>query len=136
MLQGIKTSIIALGIGSLLFLGCSPRSLPPTEQNLRKVVAQITDDTITPTINAFATALYQLDSRANLFCKSPSQFQLTALQKDWRQVSDLWARTSLYLFGPLNADKVFPEYTFFDSLRLRGTDYLPVVKADINKDLA
>ncbi len=117
-------------------LQCSQKPLVPTKQNIQKVIIEITDGTIVPTMTDFSRSLDQLKLQAESFCKNPEQPQLLALQNQWRTTSALWSRASIYLFGPLNQNKVFPEYTFIDGLRLRGTNYLTSVRTDIANDLS
>ena len=47
-----------------------------------------------------------------------------------------WYRLSIYNFGPLDDDLIFPAYTFIDSLRLRGTDYTGTVRSEITADIS
>ena len=97
---------------------------------------EIIDFSLIPAVDSFAQQTLKLSESANTFCATPTENQLTALQQNWKNAYDSWFRLANYVFGPLDDDIIFPTYTFIDSLRLRGTDYLNTVRvenaADIN----
>ena len=107
-----------------------------SDDNLKVALQEIIDFSLIPAVDSFAQQTLKLSESANTFCATPTENQLTALQQNWKNAYDSWFRLANYVFGPLDDDIIFPTYTFIDSLRLRGTDYLNTVRvenaADIN----
>ncbi len=103
--------------------------------SLQSAIDQAVDYVIVPSVQRFLADTEALDAAATTFCDSPDEESLSAMQDDWRTAFVQWFRLSLYNFGPLNDDIVFPQYTFIDSLRLRGTDYLETVRSEIAADI-
>ena len=117
----------------------TPPEQPPAqrpEATLESALLQSADTVIVPTVERFADRARQLVNAGSDFCAGPDEASLSDLQDVWRGVFAEWYRVSLYNFGPLNDDLVFPPFTFIDSLRLRGTDYLESVRGEIASDIA
>ena len=102
---------------------------------LQGAIDQAVDNAIVPAVEGFLAEAQALDAAATAFCSTLDEASLEALQDGWRATYEQWFRLSLYNFGPLNDDIVFPQYTFIDSLRLRGTDYLETVRSEIAADI-
>ena len=106
-----------------------------TEDRLDTTLQQSVDNQIIPTALAFQTQAQELVDNVDIFCQLPGEAGLTNLQQKWRELSVAWYRLSIYQFGPVNDDIVFPKYIFIDSLRLRGTDYKETVRVEISQTL-
>lgn len=104
-----------------------------TQERLAVALEQSIENQIVPTVLGFKSESEVLQEAAINFCMSPDINRLQSAQQQWRNVSQQWYRLSIYHFGPLNDDIVFPRYTFVDSLRLRGTDYTNSVRDDITQ---
>ncbi|MEM8548896.1 MAG: imelysin family protein, partial [Pseudomonadota bacterium] len=102
---------------------------------LEAALERSTDNAIIPAVQTFLASVEAMDSAAESFCAAPDRASLSVLQGRWRTAFENWYRLSLYNFGPLDDDFIFPAYTFIDSLRLRGTDYLETVRSEIMADL-
>ncbi len=103
---------------------------------LQAAIDQAVDNAIVPAVEDFLAAAQALDTAGVTFCAGPDAAKLEAMQASWRAAFEQWYRLSLYNFGPLDDDLVFPRYTFIDSLRLRGTDYLETVRNEIAADIS
>lgn len=110
----------------------------PTEltTSVNDALEQAIDYSVLPAVAGFQARAKALNSAADTFCNQQNADNLTTLQQTWRDSFLQWYRLSLYNFGPLNDDFVLPTYTFIDSLRLRGTNYLGTVRSDITRDIA
>jgi len=112
--------------------GSDPEPVDVTEDSL---ITAIADEAILPAVTGFSSSAQALQSVAESFCNGVSAQGLGNLQGEWRDVLERWYRLSLYNFGPLNNDIVFPPYTFVDGLRLRGTDYTETIRSEISNDI-
>ncbi|MEM1111022.1 MAG: imelysin family protein [Pseudomonadota bacterium] len=113
----------------------APAPEPDPIATLERALEQAIDLAIVPAASGFLARSESLQSAAESFCETPDSDALTVLQDQWRATFEQWYRQSLYNFGPMNDDIVFPTFTFIDSLRLRGTDYLETVRAEIASDI-
>ena len=104
--------------------------------SLETAIEQAVDNAIVASVDDFALRTVSLDSAVDNFCASPDEAGLVQIQENWRDTFSQWYRLSLYNFGPLQDDIVFPPYTFIDSLRLRGTDYIQTVRDEIASDIS
>ncbi|MEM1153990.1 MAG: imelysin family protein [Pseudomonadota bacterium] len=102
---------------------------------LEAALTQAVDVAILPAVVGFLDDAQRLDDNAEAFCSDPNLEGLRTLQANWRALFEQWYRLSLYNFGPLDDNIVFPAFTFIDSLRLRGTDYLETVRSEVSNDL-
>lgn len=132
---------IFLGIiSSLLLLSCggTRENDPPTltVDSLNLALQDAIDLSVIPAVDTFHTHALSLQLGTQKFCDSPTLGNLNNAQQQWRSLSNAWFRLSLYRFGPLDDDVVFPPYTFIDSLRLRGTNYSNTVRSEISAWLA
>ena len=103
--------------------------------NLQQTLVRSLNDAILPAVSAFVMEAQALDDAAAEFCTAQDAATLAALQQRWSTTFEQWYRLVLYNFGPLDDNFVFPAYTFIDSLRLRGTNYLETVRAEIADDI-
>ncbi|MEM8661918.1 MAG: imelysin family protein, partial [Pseudomonadota bacterium] len=118
--------------------GAPPAPTPPPVNpiaTLEAALTQAVDVAILPAVVGFLEDAQRLDDNAEAFCSDPDLEGLRTLQANWRSLFEQWYRLSLYNFGPLDDNIVFPAFTFIDSLRLRGTDYLETVRSEVSNDL-
>ena len=106
------------------------------ESDIAALVEEIVDNSIVPSALSFTAAAEALASQAEDFCVTPTASSLELVQDAWLNTQESWYHLASYNFGPLNADIVFPEFTFIDSLRLRGTNYLETVRGDVSELIA
>lgn len=104
--------------------------------SLSSALEQAIDNSVIPAVEAFALETAVLGDAAEDFCTLQDASSLEPLQQQWQSVFLQWYQLSIYNFGPLSDDIVFPPYTFIDSLRLRGTNYLETVRSEITADIA
>lgn len=135
-----RSRIILTVVSSLLLLSCdgSRENDPPalTEDSLNMALQDAIDLSVIPAVDTFHARAFTLQLGAQQFCDTPNLINLASAQQQWRSLSDAWFRLSLYRFGPLEDDIVFPPYTFIDSLRLRGTNYSNTVRDEISAWIA
>ncbi len=142
MFRFTNTSWRHLGAMAVLALlsACVNDSQGPAPEELtvpvNTALEQAVDNSVLPAVTGFHQRTQALDKAADSFCEQQSAANLEALQQHWRDTFLQWYRLSLYNFGPLNDDFVLPTYTFIDSLRLRGTNYLGTVRSDITSAIA
>lgn len=132
--------LLTLTLASSLISGCGgTRENDPVEastENLSIALEEVIDQSVLPAVNAFASQTTLYSAAADTFCASPSETNLAALQLAWKSTMESWFALANYNFGPLNDDLIFPKYTFIDSLRLRGTDYLETVRTEIATNMS
>lgn len=104
-------------------------------KSLEKLVVTTTDEQILDSVAGLKEATDTLSASAIRFCKDPTEAKLIVSQDAWKATSLQWHRAALFNFGPLENDVVFPRYTFFDSFRLRGTNYLETVRVRTREQL-
>jgi predicted lipoprotein len=135
--------LLSLLGATVLLIGCvsddkgDPEAEIPVNPivTLESAIGQVVDNAIVPSVEGFLAAAEALNAAAETFCTNPDEAKLSDMQDNWRATFEQWFRLSIYNFGPLNDDIVFPQYTFIDSLRLRGTDYLETVRSEIAADI-
>ena len=103
---------------------------------LNAAIEQAFRGSILPAVENFLADTEQLQADSNTFCGTPNEVSLDDMQVSWRAAYEQWFRLSMYNFGPLDDDIVFPAFTFIDSLRLRGTNYLETVRSEIDADIS
>jgi predicted lipoprotein len=108
---------------------------PASIGNLSVALQQVVDNAVLPAVDQFLVEANAFDSAADDFCSLLDETSLLALQQQWAALFEQWYRLSIYNFGPLDDDIVFPTYTFIDSLRLRGTDYTGTVRSEITANI-
>ncbi len=116
--------------------GPVPEPPPVPEFDLQATLTIAVDEAVLPAVEEFHASTAGLQSAAESFCSAPDAVTLEQLQDRWRDAFEQWYRLSLYNFGPLNDNFVFPAFTFIDSLRLRGTNYLETVRSEIADDIS
>lgn len=131
------TRVFFYGLVVLFSLGCvnKDKGFAPEEQ-LSVVLEEVVDHSIIPSVEAFHVSATEFQATVDQFCATKNENNLQALQQSWTEMFERWYRLSIYNFGPINDDLVFPAYTFIDSLRLRGTNYLETVRNEISSDIA
>ncbi len=112
-----------------------PEAVLPVELSLQAVIKQAVDNAIVPSVVAFLADAEALNAAAKDFCSGPDAVKLSAMQNSWQAAFERWFRLSIYNFGPLDDDIVFPVFTFIDSLRLRGTQYIETARSEIAGDI-
>ena len=129
-------TILLLGI----FAGCSGERendpVPVTVESLDVALQESVSQVILPTVDEFVVGSLALQIATESFCSNISSASLQIAQQQWIDVSNSWFKLAVYNIGPLNDDLVFPKYTFIDSLRLRGTNYLSTIRSEISKSLS
>ncbi|MCT7360436.1 imelysin family protein [Thalassolituus pacificus] len=103
-----------------------------TQSSLDKALQELTDNSIIPAVNDFASQSAALTNQAEVFCSAPDAAGLTTLQQQWRTLADSWYHLLPLNFGPADDDLVFPPYIYIDSLRQRGNNYSATVRSEIN----
>lgn len=128
--------------------GPVPEPPPTPALTLENALVEVADNAILRAVDNFRENAEGMESAARDFIDSldtvgatqtaetPQEEALEALQQQWRNTFESWYRLSLYNFGPLNDNFIFPAFTFIDALRLRGTNYLETVRSDIANDVA
>lgn len=118
--------------------GCAERKNDPvqvSQVNFEAAIKTVTRDHIVPLTQNFMGYSDNLVQAAEAFCLMPDASGLQALQGHWKTVQRQWFALANYKFGPLVDDIVFPRFTFIDSYRLRGTQYISTVRAEVSKDV-
>ncbi|MBV2123484.1 MAG: hypothetical protein KUF74_18735 [Candidatus Thiodiazotropha sp. (ex Ctena orbiculata)] len=120
--------------------GCSgsrPNDPPElTTDNLNLALEYAVDQSVIPAAEAFSDQAGAFQSAADGFCSAIDNSQLDNLQTAWNRLYEKWFHLANYNFGPLNDDFVFAKYTFIDSLRVRGTNYINTVRDEIDNLIA
>lgn len=94
------------------------------------------NDTIVPSIEAFADSAQALDQASEAFCEHPVTDTLEDARSAWNEASARWNRAVIYNFGPLNDDIFAPKIHSIESMRQRGIDYSAKVRHEIERQLA
>ena len=128
----IAASVCACGGGGSSSSGGGEEPDTGLEDALRLII----DDAVLNAVERFSTQTATLNSRSETFCDALSTDNLDALQTSWKATQMEWFALANYNFGPLNDDLLSPKYTFIDSLRLRGTNYLESVRTRIADNIA
>ena len=129
-----NTSLICLCL--LILSGCSgsrPNDPPElTAENLNLALEYAIDQSVIPAAASFASQAVDFQTTVDNFCRNSEVTELSNLQMAWNSLYEKWFHLANYNFGPLNDDIVFAKYTFIDSLRIRGTNYINTVRDDID----
>lgn len=135
----MTTKLLTLAIAASLLTACGgTRENDPVEassDNLAVALQEVIDQSVIPAVDAFTSQTGIYKTAASTFCSSPSEANLSSAQQAWESASEKWFALANYNFGPLNDDLIFPKYTFIDSLRLRGTNYLETVRTEIANNM-
>ena len=139
--RATRLAAILAPVLALALAGCDnvdqPTAPPPgTPDALDFALERAVDQTIVPSIEAFAAQARALDQSASTFCQSPSLEGLESARSQWRETATRWNRAVLYNFGPLNDDIFAPKIHFIESMRQRGIDYTTKVRHEIDRQLA
>ena len=131
---------IMLPLLLLLLAGCVNKDIGTEPEDsfadeLAIALEQAVDHSVLAAVEAFALEAAVLSDISEDYCGLLNESNLSVLQQQWRSLFSQWYKLSIYNFGPLNDDIVFPPYTFIDSLRLRGSNYLETVRSDIAADI-
>ncbi|MBW9260445.1 MAG: hypothetical protein K1566_03485 [Candidatus Thiodiazotropha sp. (ex. Lucinisca nassula)] len=133
-----NTSLIILCL--LILSGCSgsrPNDPPElTADNLNLALQYAVDQSVIPAATAFNTQAVSFHTATDRFCSTINAVELEVLQRTWINLYEKWFHLANYNFGPLNDDLVFAKYTFIDSLRVRGTNYINTVRDEIDNLIA
>ncbi|MCH2110455.1 MAG: hypothetical protein MK135_14120 [Polyangiaceae bacterium] len=121
-----RMSLISLAMASLM--GCSNEDTPRISQEQAQLLVQgVAEQQLSIAVQNFSEDTEELATAAKTHCVAPSEATLVDLRLAWATASQAWYQLQLFNFGPATADIVFPEFTFIDSLRLRGTDYTETI---------
>jgi predicted lipoprotein len=135
----IPLLVALLGLGGCVNDDSSSGPEPAEPANpvatLDAAIEQAIDGAVLPAVERFLADTRELSAASDAFCATPDQAKLVKMQGTWRATYEQWFRLSMYTFGPLDDDIVFPTFTFIDSLRLRGTNYLDTVRSQILSDI-
>lgn len=130
----------ALVTTTLLLTACggSNSSLSTGNTELNIAATEVIDNTIIPAATRFQQQSQNLVNESQNFCASGNitADNLAALQQQWIDTNLAWYELLPYRFGPLVNSELLPTYTFIDSYRLRGTDYIASVRTKIDSLLA
>ncbi|MBT3012289.1 MAG: hypothetical protein KUF77_13640 [Candidatus Thiodiazotropha sp. (ex Lucina aurantia)] len=124
----------------VILSGCSgsrPNDPPElTTDNLNLALEYAVDQSVIPAAAAFDIQAVAFRTAADTFCSTTNATELGNLQAAWNALYEKWFHLANYNFGPLNDDFVFAKYTFIDSLRVRGTNYINTVRNEIENMIA
>lgn len=133
-------STCALICISLLLSACggSSSSLTSNSNELNVAATEAIDNTIIPAAIRFQQQVDQLVTDSKSFCvtANTTENNLTTLQTQWQSTNKAWFELLPYRIGPMVNSELFPTYTFIDSYRLRGTNYIATVRTHIDSQLA
>ncbi len=118
---------------------CTSRKNDPvqlSQVNFDAAVHAITYQHLVPLTDEFGLQSSVFENAAKDLCSGYALADLLSVQSQWRLLNQVWFALSNYKFGPMISDVVFPRYTFIDSYRLRGTNYLASVRQDILADVS
>lgn len=120
-----KHSFLAAAIASIILSGCGESSssdagpdfgtptTAPSEFNEAALIANITDNIVTPTYNQFEALSAQLISDIGTYCQTEVDFQaqnvsesqvstsLSTAKESWRSAMNQWQQVELMQFAPL-----------------------------------
>ena len=119
-------------------VGCGTRENDPavlTVDDFAITIEQTVDHTIIAASENFTQQNLKMQDAIESFCINFDAASLNNAQNQWRQLNEAWFSLANFNFGPLNDDLIFPAYTFIDSLRLRGTNYIATARTEIQQNL-
>lgn len=125
-------------LAALLLQTCGERTNSPvvaSQDNLTYALQTAVTSRVVVAVKNFYQQTEMLQTRAEGFCITATESELIQLQQQWINTNQAWFRLANYQLGPLKDDLVFPPFTFIDSLRLRGTEYIATVRAEVGKDI-
>ena len=130
----------ALLTTTLLLAACGGSSsyLSTSNTELNIAATEVIDNTIIPAADRFQQQTQNLASESQSFCSSGNitTGNLATLKQQWIDTNLAWYELLPYRFGPLVNSEILPTYTFIDSYRLRGTNYIASVRTKIDSLLA
>lgn len=120
----ILRCFLLLLIGSLSACGGERvnDSVGVSQASLDKALQEVTDNSLIPALETFASEATTLSSNATAFCAAPDSNGLSTVQQQWRRLATAWYQVLPYNFGPLNDNALYPVYKYIDSLRVLGDD--------------
>lgn len=132
---------LALSLSTLMLSACgssSSSTITSSTPELDTSIQELVDNTIIPASANFKDQAEALDNSAEQFCSNatPSEQDLTDLQSQWQQTNNAWFALLPFKFGPMEGSVVFPTYTFIDSYRVNGFNYLETVRTEIDSVLS
>lgn len=130
---------LAFFAAAITLAGCVGKDrgeAPIDASDINVALEQSVDQTVISTAQSFLLEATTFKQDADDFCENTGDEKLARLQVSWRNLFEQWYPLLVFNFGPLNDNIIFPAYTFIDSLRLRGTNYLSTVRGEISEDLA
>lgn len=130
----------ALITTTLLLVACggSSSSIDTGNTELNIAATEVIDNTIIPAATRFQQQSQNLVTESESFCTTGNitADNLANLKQQWINTNLAWYELLPYRFGPLVNSELLPTYTFIDSYRLRGTDYIASVRTKIDSLIA
>ncbi len=133
-----QTLVVGL-VAAIMSTSCGVRPNDPvvaSSGNLAIALANAIDISVIPRVAAFRAEAETFEQAAQDFCVDLDEPALATLQAQWIVLFEQWYRLAIFNFGPLDDNIIFPQYSFIDSLRVRGTDYLATVRDEISANMA
>jgi predicted lipoprotein len=132
---------IAVSTAALLLTACGSNDseLKTETSELEISTTEVIDNTIIPAANRFHQQAETLIDISNRFCtdtNSMTRTNLLTVQGQWQATNTAWFELLPFRFGPMVNSELLPTYTFIDSYRLRGTNYIETVRTKIDTLLA
>lgn len=128
---------LTIGFTALILSACgssSSSTVSSSTPELDAAIQDVVDKTIIPASANFKSQAEALDSNAELFCSAnnTNEQNLASLQLQWQQTNNAWFQLLPFKFGPMEGSVVFPTYTYIDSYRVNGNNYIETVRTEIN----
>lgn len=138
MTKFLRSSALVTTTLFLAACGGSNSSLSTGNTELNTAATEVIDNTIIPAATRFQQHTQNLVTQSQSFCTNGNTTvdNLAVLQQQWIDTNLAWYELLPYRFGPLVNSELLPTYTFIDSYRLRGTDYIASVRTKIDSLLA
>ncbi|MFT6123325.1 MAG: putative lipoprotein [Oleiphilaceae bacterium] len=132
---------IAVSTAALLLTACGSNDseLKTETSELEISTTEVIDNTIIPAANRFHQQAETLIDLSNSFCtdtNSMTRTNLLTVQGQWQATNTAWFELLPFRFGPMVNSELLPTYTFIDSYRLRGTNYIETVRTKVDTLLA
>ena len=133
----IKLISLPLLISTLISCGTRENDAPVlTVDDFAITLEQTVDHTVIAASENFTQRSIKMQDAIENFCLNFDNASLVGAQSEWRQLNEAWFSLANFNFGPLNDDLIFPAYTFIDSLRLRGTNYIATARSEIQQNIS
>jgi predicted lipoprotein len=125
----------------LLCSACVERQNDPlliNSNNLNLALQNTVDNTVLRSVSDFSAASTDLYNQSIAFCAatgSATETDINNLQQSWRDVNNRWYALAPFHFGPIEGDLLNATYSFIDSLRVNGSNYLATVRSENAKNI-